>query len=112
MIITKGIDILLLEAQVYTSNDVPYISFTYDVYDNFNTDTLTWTSHNFYYGFSPLNQLSYNFASNIDATIMEYFQLNLGNHSFTFSYGEYQDLNGDPLNLGTIQTAITTALGL
>jgi hypothetical protein len=112
MIIAKAIDIQSISATVLPSGSNNFIDLGYEEYLNFNTDTGTWDSRNTIVGFCNVNELSMNWAINVDTSRHDYVKVNMGGSALIFSNGEYNDLNGDYFEVGYIVVKITQALGL
>jgi hypothetical protein len=112
MILPKAIDIQTVNSHVSLSNNIPFISFGFTCYENYNVNTGEFDSVVSYDSICTFDQVS--FQSSID-NINEYiahFTLKLGTAVFTFTQGEYYDLSGNPFNIGQVQATITQAIGI
>jgi len=106
----KVIDTNNFNCSIKTSNNIDFIQFSFQVYENANLVNETWDSYNTYIYTCPLTKFNWN--TNVDINIGLYTLVNLefGNSAVLFNQGEYVDLNGDIFNLGIIVGIINSTL--
>lgn len=112
MIVAKAIDAGFIQANVGATNNIPFFSFGYSVYENLDTDTGEYDSWNSYIGLCSLYEFSYNVSINSADEVYDFVALTMGNRTFNFSNGEYTNLDGTPFNISQIVSIVTLALGL
>jgi hypothetical protein len=112
MILPKAIDIQSLQCRIAQSSDIPFISFGFSVYENFNTDTGLYDSYVSYDSLCTYNEFSYQIQLDSMNGLTNFFSVKVGNAVFNFSNGEYFDFNGYPINLQYIQAVIGQTLGI
>lgn len=112
MIVAKAIDQSTITANTNLSDGTPFIAFGFDVYDNLNTDNGEYDSWNRVQGLCTYNQFSMSESINSADEVNELVSVTLGNRTFNFANGEYQNLDGTPFNVGIISGAIISALNL
>ena len=110
MIIVKGIDTSTIAVNVIFSNSIPLVQFTFEVFDNFNTETAQFDSRNVHQATCTLHQFSYSTSVNLVTETYEFAAVTLGNTTFNFAEGQYQDLSGDPFIIAQIPNLIIDAL--
>ena len=66
MIAPKAIDIQSINAIAKLSNNIPFISFGYLYYENFNTQTGEWNSYVVKEGNCSYNEISWSLENNTD----------------------------------------------
>ena len=112
MILSKAIDVQTLECRISQSSAIPFISFGFSVYENFNTDTGLYDSFITYDTLCTYNEFSYQIQLDSMNGLANFFSVKIGNAVFNFSNGEYFDLSGFPINLQYIQALIGQTLGI
>jgi hypothetical protein len=90
-----------------------YLNFSYEVVDNYNTDTSSGDSTTAYSYYFPSNLVSLTFIINQISGSSELFELSYQNKQISFSAGEYFDIsNGTTLDVGAVYGLIIGALGI
>jgi hypothetical protein len=106
----KVIDTNNINCSIKTSNNIDFIQFSFQVYENANVVDETWESYNNYTYTCPLSKFTYYLSNDADTGVYNQLNLKFGNSSVEFNQGEYVDLNGDVFDLGTIVGIINTLL--
>jgi len=90
-----------------------FLNFSYEVVDNYNTDTSTGDSTTGYSYFLPANAVSLTLLNNYNGGYTDLFELSYQNQQVSFTYGEYYDIaNGNTLDVGAVYALIVGALGI
>jgi hypothetical protein len=90
-----------------------YLNFTYEVIDNYNTDTSTGDSTTAYSYYFPETAVSLTLITNQVSGSSELFELSYQNVQISFSAGEYYDIaNGVTLDVGAVYSLIVGALSI
>lgn len=107
----QAIDIQEVAATTFITNNVPYFSFAYSVYENIDLDNGTWDNKNTYSYWMPLNSFSYNYVNDADNGDIAYISMNCNGVQLQFNYGEQINLDGTVFRLSDILGKIQNALG-
>jgi hypothetical protein len=90
-----------------------FLNFTYEVVDNYNTDTSTGDSTTAYSYYFPADAVSLTAIINQVSGSSELFELSYQNVQISFSAGEYFDItNGTTLDVGAVYALIVGALSI
>jgi hypothetical protein len=90
-----------------------FLNFTYEVVDNYNTDTSTGDSTTAYSYYFPADAVSLTLLNNQVLGSALLFELSYQNVQLLFSAGEYFDIpNGVTLDVGGVYGLIIGALGI
>lgn len=90
-----------------------YLSFSYEVLDNFNSNTLTYDSKTQYSYFFPETAVSLNLTTNLLDSYTLLFELSYQNVQLSFAKGEYYDIsNSDMLDPAGVYSLVSGALGI
>jgi hypothetical protein len=90
-----------------------FLNFTYEVIDNYNTDTSTGDSTTAYSYYFPADAVALTILVNLNSGNTELFELSYQNVQISFSAGEYFDIiNGTTLDVGAVYALIVGALGI
>ena len=90
-----------------------FLNFTYEVVDNYNTDTSTGDSTTAYSYYLPSNAVSLTLINNQGSGSSELFELSYQNVQISFSAGEYFDIiNGTTLDVGGVYSLVSGALAI
>ena len=107
MIIAKAIS----NINASTTTDIDgnnILQFSYDLKDNYDTDTTGFDSFYSYVYNIPVKDLSLKLITNQDDEYTEYFEIRYGNNQISFANNEYYLVdNSQPLNPGLLNTLIT-----
>jgi len=101
-------------AQNFTATVVNgFLNFSYEVVDNYNTDTSTGDSTTAYSYYLPADAVSLTLINNQDSGSAELFELSYQNVQISFSAGEYFDIiNGTLLDVGAVYSLVSGALSI
>jgi|LakMenE18May11ns_1017448.scaffolds.fasta_scaffold9929601_3 hypothetical protein len=101
-------------AQNFTATVVNgFLNFSYEVVDNYNTDTSTGDSTTAYSYYLPADAVSLTLINNQDSGSAELFELSYQNVQISFSAGEYFDIiNGTLLDVGAVYSLVSGALAI
>ena len=90
-----------------------FLNFSYEVVDNYNTDTSTGDSTTIYSYYFPETAVSLTLINNQDSGSSELFELSYQNVQISFSAGEYFDIiNGTLLDVGAVYSLVSGALAI
>jgi hypothetical protein len=90
-----------------------FLNFSYEVVDNYNTDTSTGDSTTAYSYYFPADAVALTLLLNQSAGNAELFELSYQNVQISFSAGEYFDIsNGITLDVGAVYGLIVGALSI
>jgi hypothetical protein len=90
-----------------------FLNFSYEVVDNYNTDTSTGDSTTAYSYYFPADAVSLTIILNQVSGSIELFELSYQNVQISFSAGEYFDIsNGVTLDVGAVYGLIVGALSI
>jgi len=90
-----------------------FLNFSYEVVDNYNTDTSTGDSTTAYSYYLPADAVSLTLINNQDSGSAELFELSYQNVQISFSAGEYFDIiNGTLLDVGAVYSLVSGALAI
>jgi len=90
-----------------------FLNFTYEVVDNYNTDTSTGDSITAYSYYLPADAVSLTIILNQDSGSGEIFELSHQNIQLSFAAGEYYDIaNGVLLDPNAVYGLVIGALGI
>lgn len=90
-----------------------FLNFSYEVVDNYNTDTSSGDSTTAYSYYFPADAVSLTLINNQDSGSTELFELSYQNVQISFSAGEYFDItNGVTLDIGAVYFLVIQALAI
>ena len=90
-----------------------FLNLTYEVVDNYNTDTSTGDSTTLYTYYFPETAVALTLATNQGTGLGELFELSHQNIQLSFAAGEYFDiLNGNLLDPNAVYALVSGALAI
>jgi hypothetical protein len=90
-----------------------FLNFSYEVVDNYNTDTSTGDSTTLYSYYFPETAVALTLIVNQDSGLAELFELTHQNIQLSFAAGEYYDIsNGVTLDVGAVYGLVIGALSI
>jgi hypothetical protein len=99
-----------ITASIIASNNISFIQFNFEVYENLNLVDETYDSRNYYSFITPLTKFTWNNTNEADSGLYIQVNLQFGNTLVSFNRGEYADTNGDIFDPNTIYGIINSAL--
>lgn len=98
---------------ISTSVSNGFLIFSFEIVDNYNTDTSTGDSTTLYSYYFPTNAVSLKFISNLTVGSNELFEISCQNEQVSFANQEYFDIqNGVMADISGIYSLIIGALNL